>query len=327
MVNHPNRSKKEIRPVEHLKAAGQHYPRAWKLIDVFREGRGKDLPKWPAWCFLPMSAWYAIVSEDSGGIAVPLNQVQDIGRLGALGTWRYSQGIYRFDQTIFDQLWNTGISGDLPGDVLLRLPEWCIYIETPGKKYLDDVLYGFFVHLEWDATDHRHELRLLLDMENYLLPQPIHIGDWPLSKAIERMINESTRHIPTGTMIPLPNQDQYQAWQNILAPIMNLILYLCSDEPDFGPSKRPERAKTKRTKKGWKLFPAQKPIVWNIGERIGKQIREYDATQNPESTVRTVRPHLRRAHWHGYWTGPKDGPQRFKYHWIPPLLVGENNDR
>ena len=39
------------------------YSTAWKLADEFRADRGKDLPDWPAWCFLPLAGWYAITCE------------------------------------------------------------------------------------------------------------------------------------------------------------------------------------------------------------------------------------------------------------------------
>ena len=36
-------------------------------------------------------------------------------------------------------------------------------------------------------------------------------------------------------------------------------------------------------------------------------------------TGRTVRPHIRRAHWHHYWTGP--GRKSLEVRWIQPTLV------
>ena len=62
---------------------------------------------------------------------MPLNRVPDVGLLAAIGTWRYSQGIYRFDDSVYEALRDTVPSGDMPVDVLYRLPEWCVYIETP----------------------------------------------------------------------------------------------------------------------------------------------------------------------------------------------------
>lgn len=326
MVSGTNKKKSTPRPIGHLRAASRLYPRAWKLVDEFRAGRGRDLPKWPAWCFMPMAGWYAIISADFGGSKIPVNIGMDIGRLAGIGTWRYSQGIYRFDPDILSALWDTQIACDIPADVLLRLPEWCMYIETPGGDWSGQSLYGFFVHLEWDANDQRHELRLLLDTEQLLLPFPVHLGERPLVSAIQRAINESTRHIPMGTVIELPPTEQVERIAAKLSPMISLVLYLCSDEPDFGPEKKPQRPKPRRTKKGWRLFPPSGPTIWSVGERIGNTLRAVQGPTPGPGGNRTLRPHFRRAHWHGYWTGPRTGEQRFRYHWIPPMLVGNKDD-
>ncbi len=52
----------EIRPKQHLEYYSKLYPAAWKQVDKFRAGKGKDLPFWPEWCFLPLTAVYTIVS-------------------------------------------------------------------------------------------------------------------------------------------------------------------------------------------------------------------------------------------------------------------------
>jgi len=36
------------------------------------------------------------------------------------------------------------MTGDLPHDVLFGMPEWCLYIETPGYSLFDRKLHGFF---------------------------------------------------------------------------------------------------------------------------------------------------------------------------------------
>ena len=316
-----------LRPSEHLRVANHLYPRSWKLVDQFRAGRGRDLPRWPAWCFLPMAGWYAIVSNDTDSDKIQAEQGADIGRLAAVGIWRYSQGVYRFDPDVYAALWETRISGDLPAEVLLRLPEWCLYIETPSATWAENTLYGFFVHLEWDANNHRHELRLLIDTEDLLWPFPIHLGEWSLETALQRAINESTRHIPMGMLAELPGAEQVKRIAETLIPMVSLVLYLCSDEPDFGPQKKPERAKPRKTKKGWRLFPPPGPTIWTVGELIGKTIRQAQDQAYEGHDKRKVRPHLRRGHWHGYWTGPRTGEQRFRYHWIPPMLVGDKDGK
>src|SRR6185369_17498093 len=102
------------RPRAHLAAAGKLYPEAWKTADAFRADRGCDgLPDWPDWCYLPLAGWYAIVS---GGCTnrIPSHLIGDVGRLAALGTWRATQGIYRFDPALYHAIVETPVDGDLP---------------------------------------------------------------------------------------------------------------------------------------------------------------------------------------------------------------------
>jgi hypothetical protein len=113
---------------------------------------------------------------------------------------------------------------------------------------------------------------------------------------------------------------------NAMQPLLARLLYLCSDEPEIDdrahPGEQPRRPKPKRTKRGWRLFAAKKTRTWSVGERTGELIRH--ARDDAEATDRRVTPHIRRAHWHGYWTGPKTGERRFSYKWLPPTVVGSD---
>ncbi|MBL8474403.1 MAG: hypothetical protein JNM98_21625 [Rhodocyclaceae bacterium] len=140
------------RPREHLATAGRLYPHAWKRADEFRAVRGRHgLPDWPEWCFLPLAGWYAIVSG-GGENRVPVERITHVARLSALGAWRATQGVYRFDPDVYAAVVDTPISGDIPADVLHRMPEWCVYVETPGMTARGALLHGFWAHLEADAN-------------------------------------------------------------------------------------------------------------------------------------------------------------------------------
>jgi hypothetical protein len=34
-----------------------------------------------------------------------------------------------------------------------------------------------------------------------------------------------------------------------------------------------------------------------------------------------VAPHVRAAHWHHFWKGPRDGARELVLRWLPPILV------
>jgi len=59
-----------------------------------------------------MAAWYPIVSEGKGPL--PLDRIGNVGRLAALGSWRVTQGVYRFDQDLYEAVRGTPLEGDLP---------------------------------------------------------------------------------------------------------------------------------------------------------------------------------------------------------------------
>src|SRR4051812_19272818 len=150
-----------LRPGRILGSFSRLYPDAWKQVDEFRANR-QGLGNWPDWCFLPLAGAFAIVSR--GRTVPPGASVQHVGILGALAAWRVTQGIYRFDPTVLDALWETPVTGDIPTEVLFHLPEWCVYIPTPDRRWHGAELHGVFAHLEHDVNDRRAELRLVLDV-------------------------------------------------------------------------------------------------------------------------------------------------------------------
>jgi hypothetical protein len=324
MSNHPNRSK-TCRPREHLVAAGKIYPSAWKQLDQFRASRGQDgLPDWPEWCFLPLAASYAVISAGGDNRLTPA-LVGDVGRLGALTAWRVTQGVYKFDETLLQSLIDTPVTGDLPVEVLHRLPEWCVYIETPGLSVANTPLGGFFAHLEWDANTGREELRLVLDLtmpDGYmLLPIPVHLGG-SLSDGIQSASEEAQRQAWRAKSPETADTIRGARLEDIgVEPLISLLLYLCSVNAEIGNNdKRPELPRPKRTKKGWRLFPADKPTTWDVGVRLGAALRHgYTAAQGEGETRAGPRAHIRRAHWHTYRIGPGKAESVLK--WLPPIPV------
>lgn len=326
-----------MEPSEHLNRAMRDYPQTGRMIEDFRAKRGTELPDWSRWCFLPIAGFYAIVSYHLGVERIPPTHTSEIARLAALGTWRYTQGIYRVDPDLCAALFDSPLSGAIPCETLHRLPEWCVYVELPtisdGHALLEGI-QGYWAHLEHDANDGRTELRLLLNGGDQLIALPLHLGPWPLSEAIERHLQEAKRQsIRLGNSA---NQDQLNPLGDYtdhvvrqVGPLVSLLLYLCTAEPEIvdreEPERRPRNPEPRKTKKGLRLFPANRVTIWDVGREQGEQLRRSGVTETDEGqpTGRRVRAHVRRGHWHGYWVGPRDSDQRrFEFRWLPPLVVG-----
>ena len=329
----PQFDKHPCRPREHLTAAGKLYPLAWKRADELRSERGTGtIPDWPDWCYLPLAGWYAIVSADAGSQRLDLARVGDVARLGAIGAWRVTQGIYRFDPALYESIITTPVAGDLPHDVLYRLPEWCVYIETPDMQWGGGPLHGFFAHLEPDANTGRPDLRLLLDAETALTAIPLHLGVWSLAESIARMTDvASVQGMARGVGAAPPGvTGEIRSW---VEPLVSLLLYLCAENAEIGDGTgAPTNPQPKRTKQGWRLFAPDRPTTWDVGVRLGAALRRaYHAAETGQGgTHAGPRPHIRRAHWHGFRSGPmkrEDGTdipaaaRKFSLRWLPPIAV------
>jgi hypothetical protein len=149
------------------------------LAAALRSRRGKDgFPDWPDCCYVP--AWYVerhIVAE--GRASFPLERAYDPMILAALCAWRMGKGIYRFDPDLLQELWETPVTGEIAGEILLRLPEWCVYLELPGHALGKDMpIQGCFAFIDWEPRFARAELCLIADTpEHGLLPAaPIVLG-------------------------------------------------------------------------------------------------------------------------------------------------------
>ena len=116
---------------------GRQYPTAWRTLDLLRARYGRH--GWPRWCFLPMS-YASLIPDRTETGDFDMNR---IAQVAALGAWRVTQGIYRFDETVLDALWKTPVHGEIPSAVLCALPEWCVYIETPGRHFDRAPINGF----------------------------------------------------------------------------------------------------------------------------------------------------------------------------------------
>lgn len=305
-----------LRAVQHLEAVSRDYPGVWRQYAQFIAIRD-ELGDWPPWCFCPMAAAYAVVSG-GGDATVPLSRSLEIARLAALAAWRQTQGVYRLDPTLLAELLETPLDGDVPAAHLERLPEWCVYVELglPGQ-------HGFFAHLEWDANEERTELRLLLDTDDGLQPMALHLGG-TIQQSVAGFVAYANAEI-AKRKIPVPalGAPAIEGISRVAARLVSVLLYLCAGDAETRPTRDPKRthepARLRRNKRGEPyLPPAERPEVWETGYRLGAALRA--AQESSPAGGRTVRGHIRRAHWHSFWRGSGD-ERRIELRWLPPIAV------
>lgn len=314
-------------------------------VEVLRQ----DTRDWCSWCFLPTGAWFAAIAE-SPDVRDHQMANECLGFCAAVGTWRYSQGVYRFDPDVYNSIIESGFSGNIPCDVLKRLPEWCVYIETPGMPFLNGTISGCFVYLDDSRIDKTQSMKIALLDDDYvpledgpggLITLTLPMGDWSVEEAYEKFLGslagQRMKNIDDQAKLMTAITNIYStrdAGKELVKKILALVLYICSEEPDIVDRKEPEYKpgypRPKVVKGRLRYFPAKRQHIYDVGQKIGNELRQAKERIISAPTGRTVSDHFRRAHWHGYWIGarkePREGERKFILKWLPPTFVHGRKD-
>jgi len=308
----------ELRPVQHLRQVMAICPTLSDLVNTAMNIR-EEMPdsEWPRWCFIPEDVWNTMCHTVHLDTRVS-NEIMTIG------TWRYGQGIYTFEPELLEALAESEINDKLPVEFFYRLPEWCIYIPTPGLKYCDLNLYGFYAHLSFALLGDRQVpiLRIATDTPRGLGREFFPLAPRTMADVIDFIMEYSD-----------PNADASiegaKEWIKELVPLLSILLYICADYPEIDHSRIPGVSPSSKTavkiKGKYKLFPASSPTIWQVGKQIAETLRKTRAGGGGKPGHQK-RPHLRRGHWHGYWTGPRTGERTLTAKWLPPRIVAANTE-
>lgn len=317
-----------------LSSVGHAYPLMWKHIDEFRSDRDGGVT-WPDWCFIPIAATLACIDPRQIG---PVETGRRAAITAALGAWRMTQGIYRFDPALLDAVLQTPIDGDIPADHLIHMPEWCVYVELPGDA-VSPAIHGAWIYMDFDlARGGRHEFRAILDMArnprspfdgNELLPLAL-----PLGGSVDQSLNDLISSAQAEASRLSMNMDglsqKLDGVMGLMLPILSIALYLCADS-DI----RPAAGNPGMTgRQPAASMPASHPTSWDVGARIGAALRAAYAREQMGGSAapggRSVRPHVRRAHWHTIISGPRQddtgqpiaaSDRTRNLRWMPPIPV------
>lgn len=317
-------------PLKFLTEIGRQFPDVWKDADRVRPMAGDKLPDWPREIFLPYGAWYPIACKLYHVGKLDVRQIQLIGKLAAAGAWRPGQDIVRFEPDLAKSLMGTELIGEIPTDILWRLPPWSVYVEQPVAVY--EVPYeGFFAYLDYGLDDGQRALRLHFLGEHIDFGFPVQLGAGSLVESLGKMTAAMRAGAKVAGIDPLEAAAlaRSDVFLEGAQKAINLLLYLCSyglDDKKREPQARAIYPSAKKTKKGWRLFPPDRPVIHTPGVKLAEALRTAASGQRGQTgTHASPRPHIRRAHWHGYWLGAKE-EKRFDLRWLPPIAVAMRED-
>ncbi len=314
-------------PIQQLASVAKAFPDIWKDIDYMRfradrHSAAAFTERWPEAVFLPADLLRAYLRERLAPLDSGVNEDDMLARAMCACAWRPTQDIVTFDETVYRTLAATDLPDPLPSDILRRLPAWSVYVETPELCLGERRMRGFFatagVGRRGTIWQENVNLTYVGD-EGSLLSFPLWLDETSLELAVDAAsLKGSCGSVPEGaSLIPgLPHS-------------VNMLIYICSygleDAANPGEWARAYPG-PRKTKKGWRIFPPDRPKIRKIGYEFGERIRR--AGNQSGTRQGKIRPHMRRCHWHSFWKGPrKDEAGRSKFvKWLPMIMVGEADE-
>lgn len=213
----------------------------------------------------------------------------------AMAVWKYGKSVYHIDQDILESLMKATVPS-LPLELVSKWPEYSIYVDLKGLLLINGVIFTLVYSTEGDSpvllaqcfmsTPQNDTLSFKSDLKNCA-------ADFKkITDKIERMM---------------------------IAFLLNVFCFICADNSEMknhqNHAVKKNHLRTLKMNYKKEFIAASKVRHFYLGQEMGTRIREARASSHKGS----VAPHIRRAHWHGYWTGK--GRTKYKLNYLHPAIV------
>lgn len=233
--------------------------------------------------------------------------------------WAANKQVYKFDSELELALADSE-EIKLPVRILDRLPYQTFYLEFSEDGIFRKNFHGAFINII------RKENGYLLYTERVKEDGRVMFG----KAALVPNDNEDGIFIFDKNDFSCDESDRNVDWTEFCFYMLNALLYLCADNAEIQ-----ESSVTKNTyhPSGRIKNRFSEIRQWECGYRYGSEIRSQKKQkkssdnckgQTSELNIcvkRSLPAHTRRAHWHHYWTGSRNGERKLILHWIPPVYV------
>lgn len=254
------------------------------------------------------------------------------------GQWHRHRAIYRWHPAIVDALADTEADVQIPVDALRHLPHPnpCFVLDTPIVHHEGGQAVEWSHLLVAGAVGDDNTMRIVSTANEFTGLMVNFVGsvkddtgqvvDREIRRTLLRfrdgatpasMADEIVARFTHDDSAPRPSDDEFLA--NTRAQVqmaVAMLLYVASPEPDLDRWPDPEIRSKKARRRATSPF-----VVADVGWSVG-QLLAADTTRSAESdhSGRSVRPHVRRAHWRRSRVGPRDD-WRYALRWIHPTVV------
>lgn len=232
----------------------------------------------------------------------------------ALAGWLPTKQIYSFNPDFWELLTAKGYDQVVPTEILYKVPYKVMFLEP-----LDA-----FVCFDRGMKEGELDFRVIAVEKDGSIKNiatfVVREGQ-TLDECIDATIDE--------TRVSLNEKfggefNQLSMDRELLSKALQGVLYICASNADVGTSEGKKHSTNNLSK------PIARVSRWIVGDVI---IKTLGAEKNSGSSERvgvnqdrvaiTVRPHVRRAHWHHYWKG-SGASRELILKWVPPVYVNKN---
>ena len=269
------------------------------------------------------------------------NSVRILEQIYIYANWLRYKKVYDFHPTFVKYLAETD-SGNISKELLKRLPYKTFYMavghypmpNTFLRDYKAEEIRGLMV--DWQLEGDKIELGINLEYTNtkgeiksgadwLVLQTRIKLRDGESFKSIfgeDLELNEEwyAKH----GIIKSELEEAIEFWSPIFKIVINGSQYLCASNAeikDVHISKK-DRNKAKHPLAKRAMAVDSSKVGYHLGIQFEKMYFETESSQSSSGGGRVgikKRPHVRRAHWHHYWTGP--GRTVLEVKWLEPVFV------
>lgn len=322
------------------------------LTDVLLRSRQAHVDEQgPDWQFAPVyyrlhKGWASAKEEIPD--ASEADQTLDTMLTSAiLRIWGLTKAVYHFHPAIVQMLLSTPQQGNIPHEALCNLPQWCVYVHIPPGMFTyrpalgfsEVEVGGFYAMLDAQPQGLefrgelgpdgklrkvRHLLHMIIDRKK-TAPYDVAGELTRMSIPLAGTIQESVEMMAHGQSEV--SEDEKRGMQDLLSRLVNPLLYLAARNRDIrGEPRNPDRVRFEPPlKEGRRRSLARRPPVqvWQVAWRAGAALEASERSESGSNpTGATVKPHVRRAHFHHYWCGP--GKSRCEVRWVGPVFVNSS---
>lgn len=278
-----------------------------------------------------------------GGLLDDKDVTKEIFSLGMFATWRIKPNIYHLDTDLYQQVINSKIPFDSPSTIFNNLPFWSVYIKledhtvelnTQENELNSFNCFGFWTYKAYYDGQlclciypHIEEIEKTNNIKSFMPTIFLMIDEsYSIEQGLKGFLDKyATNQSAISGEILAQHMDDARLY-------LSLLLFLCVEEPQISTDDDNDvdlevlKALPKVHPKTQKFIPPQKPTELFVGKRLGGEIRDFIRSEkNYQESGKTVKPHIRQAHWHTYWYG-KEPNKTFKLKFLPPIFVNFKNE-